>query len=371
MESFRWSAEFVTGIDEVDLQHRGLVELINGYGSALTANVLDREYLEQTLGKLGDYARNHFASEERLMELHQLVPEHCDHHREQHRRFVEEVGNLAATIEPGRRDDYRALLDFLIHWLAYHILGVDQRMAFQILAIESGTEPAAAHRQGGLEKGAASGPLLEALSGLFELVSRRNQALLELNRTLEAKVEERTAELLRTNRELELISITDHLTGLPNRRFAMRQLALHLGEALEGAGPLACLMIDADGFKSINDSYGHDAGDLVLRRLAKELKDSVRSDDLVCRLGGDEFLVVGPNTALEGALYLGEQIRAAVAALRVPAGGGCWYGSVSIGVAVTRPGLEDMDSLLKAADEAVYLAKKDGRNCVRTLAGRG
>jgi hemerythrin len=116
----------------------------------------------------------------------------------------------------------------------------------------------------------------------------------------------------------------------------------------------------------INDTYGHDAGDVVLKRLAQELTHSVRSDDIVCRLGGDEFIVICPNTDLDGALFLGEQIRGNVASLKVTVCDGYWAGSVSIGVACTsQEKIKDVYSLLKAADEAVYEAKKCGRNCVK------
>ena len=127
------------------------------------------------------------------------------------------------------------------------------------------------------------------------------------------------------------------------------------------------MMVDADGFKVINDTYGHDAGDVVLKRLAQELRHSVRSDDIVCRLGGDEFIVICPNTDIEGALFLGEQIRGKITSLRVHVGDGFWIGSASIGVACTvQENTKEVNALLKAADEAVYEAKRCGRNCVKS-----
>jgi hemerythrin len=131
--------------------------------------------------------------------------------------------------------------------------------------------------------------------------------------------------------------------------------------------PLTCLMVDADGFKQINDSQGHDAGDLVLKRLARELVAAVRTDDIVCRLGGDEFLVICPNTGRAGGAVVGEALRATVAALHVAAGQGVWHGSVSVGVGARAPGMAEHEDLLKVADEGVYAAKRDGRNCVRTV----
>ncbi len=129
------------------------------------------------------------------------------------------------------------------------------------------------------------------------------------------------------------------------------------------------MMIDADGFKVINDTYGHEAGDEVLRQLARCLKNSVRNDDVVCRLGGDEFLILCGLTNLTGAITIAEKLRREVAALRIPAGAGVWQGSVSVGVAERTSVLDTFDDLLKLADDAVYAAKRNGRNCVATVQG--
>jgi hemerythrin len=132
--------------------------------------------------------------------------------------------------------------------------------------------------------------------------------------------------------------------------------------------PLACLMIDADGFKVINDTHGHDAGDAVLRALSAQLQHAVRTDDIVCRLGGDEFLIICTGTPLSGALKLAEAVRSEVAALRVPAGAGVWRGSISIGVAARTDAMKGVDDLMKEADLGLYAAKRNGRNCVATSA---
>jgi hemerythrin len=205
-----------------------------------------------------------------------------------------------------------------------------------------------------------------ALNGLFQLVSRRNKALSALNQNLEAMVEDRTRELVKANADLEILALTDVLTELPNRRHAMLQLHELWKEAGQLNGNLACMMIDADRFKSINDTYGHDAGDRVLKRLAQELQHSVRSDDIVCRMGGDEFLIICPYTPLDGALHVAELTRANIAGLRVQAGVGFWQGSISVGVAANSGETVSVDDFLKAADEAVYMAKNAGGNCVRS-----
>ncbi len=366
MESFIWGPQFITGIDEIDDQHQSLVAMINSFGEALIENTINEDFLFSTFKELAEYTQAHFDAEEKFMTDMHLDLRHIKRHLKLHNYFVTDISDLIESIDTDKIEDQRALFEYLVHWLAYHILGSDKNMARQISAIKNGVSPANAYNNEEREASSSTEPLLVALNGLFALVSKRNKALVELNRTLEKRVAERTKDLSMANEALEIISITDHLTLLPNRRFAMGQLELLWTEATKGKQPIACLMIDADGFKFVNDTYGHDAGDVVLQNLAKELQHSVRSDDIVCRLGGDEFIVICPNTDLEGALHLGEQTRTKVAALKVAAGDGFWIGSVSIGVASNGSGINDIEALIKAADEAVYIAKKDGRNCVKS-----
>jgi hemerythrin len=271
---------------------------------------------------------------------------------------------MHAEITPESIDKAKSLLKFLIYWLAYHILGSDQCLAKQIIAIRSGKTSEEAYLAEERMKEGAVEPLLHALNGLFRQVTERNRELQQLNESLESRVVERTEELAKANRQLEEIALTDVLTGLPNRRHAMRQLAQAWEESLKENFPLSCMMIDADGFKQINDNHGHDAGDEVLRQLSRNLRYALRTDDIVCRLGGDEFFVICTHTQLEGAARIAEKLRAAIAALRVPAGNGEWRGSISIGVAARTAEMANFEQLIKAADEGVYAAKKNGRNCV-------
>lgn len=349
----------------VDAQHHGLVTIINEYGAALTEGSIDQAFLVKTCTALRSYAQEHFTTEQALMTKANIDRRHQQSHAQQHAQFAKETMMLAGSITSQSHQDNRFLLDYLIRWLTYHILGSDQQMARQIAAIAAGHSPESAYLAAEKQTDPSTELLLDALSGLFELVSTRNRDLFELNSTLEKRVAARTRDLAEANAALEVISVTDHLTGLPNRRFAMQQLQLHWQESQSGGPALSCLMIDADGFKEINDRYGHDAGDIVLVTLARALKDNCRSDDLVCRLGGDEFLIICPDTSLEGALKLAEQTRFRISNMEVPVGDGCWKGSISIGVGVRSTEMETIDDLLKTADEAVYVAKSAGRNCVR------
>ena len=366
--SFLWDAHYVTGLAGVDEQHHRLVDVINQLGAALTrphgATIAE---VETIFGELAAYAVYHFCEEEALMTVSQVDVAHCERHHDEHVAFLAEVTSLHAGIAPNDLDTAKPLLQFLIYWLAYHILGSDQSMARQIAAIGRGQTPASAYLAEERMSESAVAPLVHALSGLFRQVSERNRALWQLNQTLEARVAERTRELAIANQQLEEVSLTDVLTGLPNRRHALRRLAQAWRES-EGEGmTMACLMVDADGFKQVNDRHGHEAGDEVLRELARNLRYSVRTDDVVCRLGGDEFLVICPQTPRDGALQLGEKLRATIAALHVPVGDGFWDGSISVGVAVRTVGLASVEALVNVADQGVYLAKHAGRNRVAAV----
>ena len=140
----------------------------------------------------------------------------------------------------------------------------------------------------------------------------------------------------------------------------MRQLGSLWEESSQHDFPLTCMIIDADHFKEVNDTYGHDAGDTVLIELARLPQHSVRTDDIVCRLGGDEFLIICPNTTIDGGMYVAESIRNAVSELRVPTGGEPWYGSICVGIAARTPATEICEELVKAADKGVYAATLDG-----------
>jgi diguanylate cyclase (GGDEF)-like protein len=178
------------------------------------------------------------------------------------------------------------------------------------------------------------------------------------------------------NRErLRLVGLTDSLTGLYNRRHLQHRLAQEMTRAQRYDQTLACLFIDADHFKQINDRYGHPAGDQVLISLAQRLRRRLRTSDIATRYGGEEFAVLLPQTDAESACHLAEQIRQEVASEAIRVEGDCAVQvTVSIGVAAFDGAAEaDADPagerLLAAADQAVYRAKFAGRNRV-WVAGR-
>jgi len=166
-------------------------------------------------------------------------------------------------------------------------------------------------------------------------------------------------------RKLRAASLTDPLTELPNRRYAMKRLESEWASTTRTGRSMAVVMIDIDHFKSVNDTHGHDVGDFVLRETARVLQGAIRGSDEVCRLGGEEFLIIAKNTNEAECIVLAERVRARVAenVLGPPMNRAI---TVSLGVASSEAGIGDVEALFKAADESVYLAKRSGRNTIRT-----
>ena len=177
----------------------------------------------------------------------------------------------------------------------------------------------------------------------------------------------RYADFLKQKLDYSLeMAVTDALTGLHNRRYMAGQLQGLMSRAGQGGDPVAVLVMDIDHFKLVNDSFGHDAGDEVLREFGVRLATNVRAIDLPCRLGGEEFVVVMPGASLEDATRVADRIRRDVAAQPFPIMGGTEGLTITISVGVAAStGLDDTpEALLKRADEGVYEAKAHGRNQV-------
>jgi two-component system cell cycle response regulator len=179
----------------------------------------------------------------------------------------------------------------------------------------------------------------------------------------------RYQEKLRANYERSMsLALIDPVTGLYNRRYATSHLAAQIEQARAGRRSIGLLLVDIDNFKRINDTYGHVAGDEVLRAVASRLSGNVRGFDTVARWGGEEFVVIMPETTQEIANNVAERLRRKVAGgpIVLSGSGGEVQVTVSIGAAATGPAVETADDLLRIADAAMYLAKRSGRNRVAT-----
>ncbi|MCL1824823.1 MAG: diguanylate cyclase [Betaproteobacteria bacterium] len=170
------------------------------------------------------------------------------------------------------------------------------------------------------------------------------------------------AELAISNRSLQEAALTDALTGLPNRRYALERVQQEWAASHRSARSLACMVIDLDNFKQINDIYGHDVGDIALRLISEALRRVLRGQDVICRTGGDEFLVICPETSQEDVLACGERLRKEIDQLDVINEDEVLRLSISVGVAVRDEAMSSASDLIKRADRSVLMAKRLGRN---------
>jgi two-component system cell cycle response regulator len=192
----------------------------------------------------------------------------------------------------------------------------------------------------------------------------RNELLARVKTQVKRK---RYADRLRDGVQTSIeMAVTDQLTGLHNRRYLETHFAGLFNESAMRARDLAVLMLDIDRFKSVNDGYGHDAGDEVLREFARRVKDATRIVDVVARIGGEEVVVVLPETSLHAAAAVAERIRSQIegSTFAIYAGASQIPVTVSIGVSSRRAGDLGPAQMMKRADEALYRAKGEGRNRV-------
>jgi two-component system, cell cycle response regulator len=192
----------------------------------------------------------------------------------------------------------------------------------------------------------------------------RNELIARVRTQLRKK---RYAEKLRQNMQLSLeMAITDQLTGLHNRHYMARHLDTLMKNSVESGKPISFLVMDIDYFKSVNDNHGHDSGDEVLKEFAARISANIRGIDLACRYGGEEFVVVMPETDLAFAYTVAERLRQSieVAPFRISRPPNSLRITVSIGMASSVGGNDTAEGLLHRADLALYRAKREGRNRV-------
>jgi len=179
---------------------------------------------------------------------------------------------------------------------------------------------------------------------------------------LEQTVESRTSELKEKIAEVEYLSLTDPLTGISNRRKIESALKSEIERSSRTGNPLSVIMIDVDHFKLFNDTHGHETGDRILKEFAGTISRSIRAIDLAGRIGGEEFLVVCPETNITGAFLVAEKLRDAVESMQIE---GIGRVTASFGCASLFQG-EDWNSLISRSDRALYVAKEHGRNRVES-----
>ncbi|MFN8446815.1 MAG: GGDEF domain-containing protein [Caldilineaceae bacterium] len=199
----------------------------------------------------------------------------------------------------------------------------------------------------------------------------KNAELEQARDTLEDTVRKRTQDLLvtiddleRSRNEIQTLAITDGLTGVFNRRHFMELAARATSPSTNDASDLSIILFDVDDFKQVNDTYGHQYGDLLLQEICNTIKEILRDGDIFARYGGEEFIILLPNTTQETACALAESIRSQVEQRSVVRDQQVLKATLSIGITTSVNGKHSLDKLLKLADQAQYRAKSNGKNCI-------
>lgn len=209
--------------------------------------------------------------------------------------------------------------------------------------------------------------LQEANDELGKLNLSYEQLIIELKQAKQ-KSDKLAEELKKTNDQLRLLALRDGLTSLYNHTYFQDALIKEISKAQRYKRILSLIILDLDHFKTVNDTYGHLIGDRVIKRVAAEIKGSIRDADIAARDGGEEFTVILPETGLEGAMQMGERLRNSIEELRLSNDSGIDFGvTVSAGVATYDPHKKRVITtveLIKEADRGLYLSKNQGRNRV-------
>lgn len=370
-----WDRSFDTGLHEVDQQHRSLVELFNElHGTFFGGQAIDWPTLDLVFQRLLDYAELHFAAEEALMRRLDVDQRHVAMHVGTHREFVQQVSTLW-RLPQTLRQPTETIMGYLTSWLALHILGVDQLMARQIELIEQGMTGSRAFEAEDLRGDKDMQALLKMVRQLYGVLAEQNTDLVLANQQLEARVQDRTAQLAQANRELgagnerlQAYSRTDGLLQIPNRQYFDERLKLELARSSRQQRPLGLLMLDVDSFKRFNDTYGHLAGDTRLQTIAGAMQQALsREVDFLARYGGEEFVVLLPDTDLQGSRRVGQRLLDVVRRLGLPhaESDAATVVTLSVGVcSAIADRVDDGIGFISRADAALYAAKRRGRNRV-------
>jgi len=212
-----------------------------------------------------------------------------------------------------------------------------------------------------------SSPPRKRIFGISREVTELEQAKLEveaLNHDLEKRVMERTVELEESNKKLHELAFYDELTGIGNRRYFELHAEKLIALVLREQNPAYLVMLDIDRFKQLNDTYGHPFGDTVLTALAKLLRESVRSSDVLCRYGGEEFFIMLPFTGESDALEFCARLQEGIRKLTFLHEGNTIRITVSMGVAALGMEANTLKELVRNVDVALYQAKRHGRDRV-------
>lgn len=473
VEILPWNDTFNTGLPVVDEQHKKLVQLINELARDWST-LADVERLNRIFEELAAYASYHFETEESIW--HEFLPDDPweKTHKEIHQSFIQTVLNLKAEETAKPLDDViEDVLKFLTHWLVFHILDSDMRIAKVVLALQSGLTMTEAKEQSNQQMRGAMRELIDSILTMYQSLTYRSLRLAreiirrqkaEAKLRLDANVIANTLDaicitdaankiievnpsflestgysldevighdltniklgfqdpdlsstiwssinrtghwsgeitntskngewlsewmtlsivkndkgdidnyvaifsnitfLIKKHQELDHIAHYDALTGIPNRILLFDRIQQALAKSKRDDKYLAVCYLDLDNFKPINDKLGHDVGDSVLIEITRRISNTIRDSDTVARIGGDEFVILLLDlvNVEESVLTLNRLMT--VISEPITIAQQTFLVGASIGVSVFPNNAQDADTLLKQADQAMYAAKKNGKN---------
>ncbi|WP_297448843.1 bacteriohemerythrin [Ferrovum sp.] len=361
IDIFPWNDNFKTGLTQIDDQHRVLVSLLNKLAShvAFRSETLS---LAEVFDALTDYTIYHFKSEEAIWAKAFSEDRSMAEHLAVHEHFIQTLTGLKEARKNTSSDQVtHDVLEFLTRWLASHILEKDRFMAYTVLAMQEGLTLEEAKAQAHQQMNGVTRTLINIIMSLYSVLSSNT---LHLMRKLDEhqKMEEAYR---KQRRRMQHLARFDALTGLPNRALLTEKVQEIMDLFDRSRNILAIIHLDLDGFKVINDTYGHEVGDRVLIIMAERIRRIVRERDIVSRLGGDDFIVVIRDIPDFDACipWLASFLTAAEESISLNEGRTLNL-SASLGVTFY-PQSEQItpDQLFRQADQALYQAKQAGKNC--------
>lgn len=345
---FPWNEHFEIGIVELDEQHQELFRILNRVAHQV-AFAQDDAALRRAIDDLNDYAIYHFEAEESIWKRHLGDARVVGEHEKTHKRFSAKIDRLKSPLVSSDRVAVEELLSFLTKWIVEHIITADRRFGLMVSYVQSGDTLKSARQKADQEHASSIIYLRGVFSSLYEQMVR-NVILLMTHVQKRRNTEE-------MNRKL---AYQDSLTSLDNRA-ALTEKAKHiLRVAAENDEQCSLFFIDIDNFKTINDSFGHHVGDIAINNVADKIRRFIRDSDVLCRLGGDDFVLLCYKMNAASAERVAKRLVNLVSRSFLH-GKFDLTVTASVGVAVYPENAGSFEDLLKAADIAMHQSKSGGR----------
>ncbi|MGD1502860.1 GGDEF domain-containing protein [Vibrio harveyi] len=360
---FPWNHNFETGMKKIDEQHYHLFLLVNKLANTLIYD--DQIEVDGVFSELKDYAQYHFSYEESVWNEYFSDDIWNDEHKKSHASFVDEVIKIQADSKDlNWQESIEHILQFLVRWLVFHIIGDDKKMSVAVRELESSDSLEAAKVNAVDTLQGINGLVADTvLKMYFEVSSQSIELVREKHRRFVAEKELRCL-----NKKLQELAITDELSGLYNRRYFNIMTPDILNKAQDTNQLVSFVSIDLDYFKQLNDQFGHLKGDEAITKVGALLSAHFNDlDDIVFRIGGEEFLVVIVGSEHKTSINRAEAFRKATAELSIicetSAQSHILTSSIGVFTQCPEPNL-DIRYYLDKADQCLYKAKLNGRNIV-------